>query len=28
MSEPEARTWWTEAISFPEEFSYVSGESD
>jgi len=24
MSEAEARTWWSAAISFPEDFSYVS----
>jgi 2-polyprenyl-6-methoxyphenol hydroxylase-like FAD-dependent oxidoreductase len=24
MTEPDARTWWTRSISFPDEFSYVS----
>ncbi len=25
MSEAETRSWWKDAVSFPEEFSYVSG---
>jgi 2-polyprenyl-6-methoxyphenol hydroxylase-like FAD-dependent oxidoreductase len=25
MTESEAQAWWTRSISFPEEFSYVSG---
>jgi len=24
MAESEARTWWMESITFPDEFSYVS----
>ncbi len=26
MSETTARTWWTQAVTFPEEFRYVAGE--
>lgn len=26
MSEPQTRAWWSEAVTFPEDFSYVSRE--
>lgn len=28
MSEADARAWWTNAITFPDEFSYVSEQED